>query len=315
MTSDSKEIIKHSSIKYDIEERIGALAVLKNKRRIYPLYEGKMMWYFDHRYGTYEGQTQKQANQNVLPHVSEIQHSDPYYQIEPQYWVDADLVNTRLQDDHSAEYFYSWRDVGPNSRTFVGTIVPKSAFVNKAPNLFCDKEPIYFNCLVSILSSIVVDYSLRQRTNMMKLNVVEQIPILTPEQVEFKHKWLGKSYLNWVVNHMIELNYTNFELHPYALDLEYNTPPYIWNSERRAIIQSEIDAVIMHLYNLDLEQVEWILDSFDTLCRFEEKELGEFRTKRLVLQEYDRISNAKESGIVYQSTLNPLPGDERLCYK
>ena len=40
---------------------------LKMGDDVYPLYEGKMFWHFDHRYGTYEGQTEKQANKGVLP--------------------------------------------------------------------------------------------------------------------------------------------------------------------------------------------------------------------------------------------------------
>jgi hypothetical protein len=46
-----------------------------------------MFWHFDHRYGTYEGQTEKQANKGVLPRVSETKHDDPTYRIEPRYWL------------------------------------------------------------------------------------------------------------------------------------------------------------------------------------------------------------------------------------
>ena len=42
-----------------------------------PLYEAKMVHHFDHRFGTYEGQTDSQANQGKLPEIDEDQHADP----------------------------------------------------------------------------------------------------------------------------------------------------------------------------------------------------------------------------------------------
>ncbi|MGH3849106.1 MAG: Eco57I restriction-modification methylase domain-containing protein, partial [Pseudonocardiaceae bacterium] len=51
------------------------------------LYEGKMIWHFDHRFGTYEGQTQAQANMGTLPRVTEAQHRDPRFISEPRHWL------------------------------------------------------------------------------------------------------------------------------------------------------------------------------------------------------------------------------------
>ena len=51
---------------------------IKNEEQCLPLYEGKMAWHFDHRFGTYEGQTQAQANQGKLPELNEQEHRDPF---------------------------------------------------------------------------------------------------------------------------------------------------------------------------------------------------------------------------------------------
>ncbi|MBX9848191.1 MAG: hypothetical protein K2X64_02765, partial [Rhodocyclaceae bacterium] len=67
MANDSSHFIDNIEIFSLIESRDGALACLSDGRRVYPLYEGKMFWHFDHRYGTYEGQSEKQANKGVLP--------------------------------------------------------------------------------------------------------------------------------------------------------------------------------------------------------------------------------------------------------
>ena len=64
-----------------------------------------MFWLFDHRYGTYEGQNEKQANQGVLPRVSDANHDNPTYRIAPRYWVDAKLTSSILLKDDTYSGF------------------------------------------------------------------------------------------------------------------------------------------------------------------------------------------------------------------
>jgi hypothetical protein len=45
------------------------------------------------------------------------------------------------------------------------------------------------------------------------------------------------------------------------------------------------------------------------LRKYDERDFGEFRIKRLVLTEYDAMSRAAETGIPYRSTLSPPPGE------
>jgi hypothetical protein len=61
-----------------------------------PLYEGKMFWHFDHRFGTYEGQTQAQANQGKLPELTPEQHRNPHFLSLPRYWVAEEEVKVRV---------------------------------------------------------------------------------------------------------------------------------------------------------------------------------------------------------------------------
>lgn len=50
------------------------------------------------------------------------------------------------------------------------------------------------------------------------------------------------------------------------------------------------------------------------LRKYEERDHGEFRTKRLVLTAYDAMAKAKASGTVYQTLLSPPPADISLCH-
>ena len=61
-----------------------------------------------------------------------------------------------------------------------------------------------------------------------------------------------------------------------------------WDPE----VVAEIDAAIMHLYGLERDEVEHVLDSFPVLRKYEERDFGEFRTKRLTLELYDRMAEA-----------------------
>ena len=55
---------------------------VKGQDRMLPLYEAKMIHFFDHRYGTYQGQTEAQANMGTLPRLNPAQHDDPDFVIQ-----------------------------------------------------------------------------------------------------------------------------------------------------------------------------------------------------------------------------------------
>ncbi|RMB09029.1 Eco57I restriction-modification methylase domain-containing protein [Eilatimonas milleporae] len=314
MAGDSGLFRDHEDIAPLIEDRHGALAVLTDGRQVYPLYEGKMFWHFDHRYGTYENQTQKQANKGVLPRVTTEQHADPLYQIQPRYWVDATLTETALSGDAAHNWFFTWRDLGPSERSLVGTIIPKTAAGHKAPLMICDHPVEERIVLASVLSSLVTDYGVRQKTNAMTFFVMEQAAVLDRATLSESISWLGDSVSNWILPRAFELFYTNYELLALCGELGRDHPPFVWNEDRRAAIQAEVDAVMLHIYGLNRDQADWVLDSFTVLRKYEERDHGEFRTKRLVLEAYDAMANAKAEGVVYQTPLSPPPADISLCH-
>jgi hypothetical protein len=314
MANDSSSFLDHQEIAPLIMERRNALALLTDGRQVYPLYEGKMFWHFDHRYGTYEGQTEKQANKGVLPRVTDASHDDPKYRIEPRYWVDVGLTLQALRGLPERQWYFAWRDVGPLERTLVGTVVPLTAAGHKAPFLSSTREPKQLSALFALLSSLVVDYSARQKSNAMTFFVVEQIAVVTPEVLAQDFQWLGCSAQDWLSDRVLELCYTNDELAPFASDLGRNHPPFRWQSDRRDLLQAEIDAAIMHLYGLSRSQVEWLLESFTVLRKYEERDCKEYRTKRVVLEIYDEMGAAREGGRAYQTHLNPVPAHPSCCH-
>jgi hypothetical protein len=246
--------------------------------------------------------------------VIDAKHDNPKYRIEPRYWVDAGLTHQTLGQAVSEPWFFSWRDVGPSERTLVGTLIPLTAAGHKAPILISQKEPEEIGGLVALLSSLVVDYCARQKSNGMTFFVVEQIAVIAPERLAQRLAWLGSSGRDWLTDRVLELCYTNEELATFSADLGRNHPPFRWQPERRVVLQAEIDAAVLHLYELNRSQAEWLLDSFTVLRKYEERDHGEFRTKRLVLEIYDEIAAAKRAGRAYQTRLKPVPADPSCCH-
>ena len=312
-STDSHEFIEHAEISDLIVSRRGALAELTDGRRIFPLTEGKMLWHFDHRYGTYEGQTEKQANKGVLPRVTDQKHDDPSYYIQPRYWVEEGVSLARLEKHAKVEWFIALRDVGPSERTLVGSIVARSA-IGDIPLIFSEERPENVVAFAAILSSLVLDYAVRQKSSRMKMFVIEQLPVLTPDHLQLKPSWTGTDICAWLVTRAFELYYTNIELCQLAADLGCQHPPFRWQPDRRIVLQAEIDAAVMHLYGLNRTQAEWLLDSFTVLRKYEERDHDEFRTKRVVLEMYDEIAVAKQAGCAYQTRLNPVPADPSCCH-
>jgi|ADGO01.1.fsa_nt_gi hypothetical protein len=65
---------------------------------------------------------------------------------------------------------------------------------------------------------------------------------------------------------------------------------------------------MFHIYDLTRPEVEHVLDSFFVVRRYEGRDYGEFRTKRLVLERYDAMAEAARVGSAYQTIIDPLPG-------
>jgi hypothetical protein len=91
-------------------------------------------------------------------------------------------------------------------------------------------------------------------------------------------------------------------MRPFALDLGHDGPPFRWDPDRRALLKAELDAYFAYLYGLSRDELRYILDpkdvmgadypseTFRVLKDNEIKAYGEYRTRRLVLEAWDRFA-------------------------
>ena len=116
------------------------------------------------------------------------------------------------------------------------------------------------------------------------------------------------SLCSWLLPRILELTYTAWDLSPFAQDCGYEGPPFRWDEERRFLLRCELDAAYFHLYGIARDDVAYIMETFPIVKRKDEAQHGEYRTKRVILEMYDAMQHAIDTGEPYQTRLNPPPG-------
>ncbi|MEI6174184.1 MAG: hypothetical protein WCR01_10555 [Bacteroidota bacterium] len=265
-----------------------------------PLYEAKMIWHYDHRFGTYAGVGNRTSTQTPTPTIEKYQ--DPEHLIIPWYWVDTNLVNDCL----SANTIIGFRRItnNTNERTFVGTLIPKNGFGDNTFLLLSDQSIIMQTCLTGLLSSLAFDYICRQKLAGMNMNFfyVNQFPVLMPNlfsnfiMMEIVPRISELSYASWDIKSFIDEVWDESDEHvKYAILRQWKgnrestgghewtppywaeqpadpnepgytgcpLPPFKWDEERRSVIKAELDAIYAKLYGLTTEELQYILDPQD----------------------------------------------------
>ncbi|MDY6249529.1 MAG: restriction endonuclease [Bacteroidaceae bacterium] len=285
-----------------------------------PLYEGKMFWHYNHHYGEFPDEGNRPSS---IPATDLHSLQQPNSELKPWYWIPISDVKDRLIDtdrdgtvrwEWQHKYFIAFRDVtnATNERTCVASLMPSATGAgDKAPLVFTSRGLIPSCALLAMMSSITFDYIARQKVggSSMAFFMMKQLPFLTPEQINNALQWQ-------IAKRVAELCYFNHDLDGWAEELydelteeqQAELPrladkdPYIYDPDRRAVLQAELDAIFAHLYGLSTEDLRYILDpedvcgegcineTFRVLKSNELRQFGEYRTKRLVLEAWKRFN-------------------------
>jgi hypothetical protein len=173
--------------------------------------------------------------------------------------------------------------------------------------MFPRVSPLLTAALIATQSSLAFDFVARQKIGgiSMALFIWKQLPVPAPAMLE--------PHLPFIVPRVLELVYTANDMTPLARDLGDEGEPFRWDEDRRAQLRAELDAFFFRLYGIDdRDDVDYILETFQSatggLKHNEIRDHGEYRTKRLVLAEYDRMVAADAAGMSYKSPLELPPG-------
>lgn len=209
----------------------------------------------------------------------------------------------------SPRWLMGWRDIcrSTDVRTTIAGVVPRAAVVGDFPCLFVSGNvgPGNPAALLANLNSLPFDYAARQKVSgaHLKLFHMRQLPALAPSAY-------SELDAQFIVTRVLELTYSGHELKPWADDLgAYDRRPaaergrpFAWDPDRRAQLRAELDAYYARLYGLDRDELRYILDpadlmgsdypseTFRVLRNNEMRQFGEYRTRRLVLEAWDRLS-------------------------
>src|SRR5690606_26462375 len=132
------------------------------------------------------------------------------------------------------------------------------------------------------VSSFAFDFILRQKMGGTSLAyfILKQLPVLLPRTFEQACSWttshpIKTSYQSFLLPRVLELIYTAHDLHSFAQDIGYHGPPFRWDEERRFLLRCELDAAYFHLYGIERDDVDYIMDTFPIVQRKDEEAYGE----------------------------------------
>ncbi len=310
MTSDSE----HFRTREQLEPegwRLDGNVFVKGKDRYLPLYEAKLIHHFDHRWATYKGLETRDLTAG--------EKDDPGLLAIARYWVPHEEVRDRLAGRWNREWLLGWRDIcrSTDERTVIASVVPRVGVGDKFLLMFLGHPTTAVAALLGNLDCLAFDYCSRQKLGgtSLKYFTMKQLPVLIPGAYAPAAPWNGKEPLSfWLLPRVLELTYTAWDLEPFARDCGHDGPPFRWDPERRFLLRAELDAAFFHLYGINREDADYILDTFPIVRRNDEAEHGEYRTKRVILEIYDAMKRAMESGMPYRTLLDPPAADPRVAH-
>jgi hypothetical protein len=187
---------------------------------------------------------------------------------------------------------------GANERTAIFSVIPLVGIGHSAPLFFPSAEPGLVAALLACLSSLTVDYCARTKVGGLHLtySYLKQFPILAPSSY-------ASADLAFIIPRVIELTYTSYSMKAFAHDLGYEGAPFGWDEDRRALLRAELDAWFARAYGLTRDELRFVLDptdvkgsdypseTFRVLKKNEIARFGEYRTARLVLAAYDKLTS------------------------
>ncbi len=312
MTNDSHLFI----IKEELEKENANLKgniFIKNSDLFFPIFESKLTQQYNHRHATFDGipieERFKPKARTNKPKLKDLQN--PNWQPLPRYWMNEKEIFKKMPSSWDFHWFLGFRNAISSSgdaRSATFCIIPYSGVGNSMPLLTPKHSIQYILVLLANFNSLIFDYVLKQKVSGGNLNlfILKQLPVISIKKCSHDN-------LSDISKKVVELSYTAWDLEIFARDIikeigpdtwnrwfPYNLlvrgqpQPFIWDEERRAMLKAEIDAHFAKMYGLSRVELEYILEQFSVLQKSEERELGEYRTRRMVLEAWDRMERGNE---------------------
>ncbi|MEU0197419.1 MULTISPECIES: DNA methyltransferase [unclassified Streptomyces] len=281
-----------------------------------PLYEGRMVAQYDHRAKAYVSGRGRSAVWD------ELEFGTAEKAVVPQWVVPQRNVPNKVKDRIN-RYRIGFCDVTAprNERSLVAALIPPGVICgHSVPTiLFGDDEDWALVVWLAAANSLCLDFLARKKVTLhMQLSILDSLPI--------PRLRLGDPVLDRLAPLVLRLTCTSPDMtqfwnsmaqYGWTSPIPENKVPEeaLLDDQARAEARAEIDAVVArHVFQLDRKHLEHILTTFPTLERNETRKYGTYRTRDLVLAEYDRVAaglildTSLVDGENYTSALTPSLG-------
>ena len=215
-----------------------------------PLYQGRMIWHYDHRANSVRVNPESIHNPYLSEPVSDAQHADPEFLPKSEYWVPATNVEGSMTD--GLDWTIAYRRIARTTdvRTMIATLVPKAGFGDSVFLLMPEVglAAVDASLVVGDLSSFCFDFITRQKLHGTNLSwyLLEQLTVIASD--DYDRQFGNTTARELVRDHVLRLTYTANDMIPFARDLGYDGPPFIWDEEERRHLKARLDALYFHLY-------------------------------------------------------------------
>jgi hypothetical protein len=245
-----------------------------------PLYEAKYIYHFNHRYCNWNGITTDSTNNSQLLNTD--------FLIRTQYYLTKEELVSRFGN---SDWFLVYRMItnATNERTMVASLIPgypcgHSLSIIETENL---SKGLF---LLASLNSMAFDFFTRQTVGGTNFSqwILKQLPVVDFDKV-------NNELLTIIQEKVFQLTFTANDLKAMADEFGYTGGnPFIWNDKERFQLQCELDAIFAHLYSLEMEEMDYILETFPIVKRKDIAKYGSYRTKETILQLYDEFAWVRE---------------------
>lgn len=253
-----------------------------------PVYEGRMVSIYDHRAKAYRSGRGRSAVWEELSFRGK--------EIVPQWRIPEDLIPekavTRIQ-----QFRLGFCDVASptNERTMVAALIPSGVICGHSlPTLTFSSQNEWLYCIwLASANSFALDFVARQKVSLhMTFTVVDSLPFpMLSRDADVAYQ---------LVERVLRLSCTGPEMVPFWNEMARGGwcnswdatvgVPGVLNDDERLQLRAELDVIVARdLYSLTAAEMEYILSTFPTAERYEVERYSEFRTRRMILEQYDKL--------------------------
>ncbi|HEX4956406.1 MAG TPA: N-6 DNA methylase [Thermoanaerobaculia bacterium] len=280
-----------------------------------PVYEGRMVGQYDHRAKGYRSGRGRKAEWEELP------FSETTKSIQPQWYIPVDQVPDKARERY-VRYRIGFCDVTSptNERSLVATLIPPGAICgHKVPTIVFLPDCLWaYPFWLSIANSFAMDFLARLKVSLsMTYTILDSMP--------FPRGARDSIDVGYLVPRVLQLLCTSDEMVPFwqasteeglvSPRVNESAVPGELSEEKRLRLLAEIDAyVAREVYGLTKDELQHILAAFPGVRKKDEKRWGTYRTKDTILEIYDAMAVAMETGVPYQTVLDPPPASALVAH-